>query len=189
MQRKIVFDAFGTLICRTRPRLNPYGRLLAGAGPATPRLPFLTRNVPIEVFAQELGLESLQPAIYQELAEDLTGYRLFEDVAPTLQRLRADGCRIVVCSNLAHPYAEVVRRLLPGLDGYIFSFQVGAKKPDPAIYRAVCETLDCRPNEALFVGDSQRADVDGPRRFGMSARLIDRRGRQTLDEVLRCEMN
>lgn len=141
--------------------------------------------MPVEVFAQELGLESLLPAIHQELAEDLAGCRLFEDVAPTLQRLRADGCRIAVCSNLAQPYSEVVRRLLPDLDAYVFSFEVGAKKPDPAIYRAVCVALDCQPREILFVGDSQRADVDGPRRFGMSARLIDRREGQILDEVLR----
>lgn len=41
--RKIVFDAFGTLICRTGPRINPYARLLqalASVGSKTPRLHF-----------------------------------------------------------------------------------------------------------------------------------------------------
>lgn len=180
---KIAFDAFGTLLHFDGRRLNPYFRLINGLENA-PRLPFLTRNVPPAVFAEELGLAHLIPLIERELADEIEAIKPFDDVLDTLRRLRNAGHKIVVCSNLAQPYGEVVKRLLPDLDGYVFSFEVGAKKPDPAIYRAVCDAFHCLPQDVLFIGDSKRADFDGPRQFGMRSRLINRIAGQALAEVL-----
>lgn len=183
---KIAFDAFGTLLHFNGRRINPYSRLINQIGDEKAlRQPFLTRNVPAKTFAEELGLAHLIPLIERELAEEIAAIKPFNDVLSTLLQLRGAGYKIVVCSNLAQPYGDVVKRLLPGLDGYVLSYEVGAKKPDPAIYRAVCDALHCRPQEVLFIGDSRRADVDGPRQFGMEARLIDRIAGHTLAEVLR----
>lgn len=74
--------------------------------------------------------------------------------------------------------------MLPTLDAHILSYEVGVAKPDPAIYAAVCDALGCRPRDVLFIGDSRRADFEGPQNYGMHARLIDRRGGQTLDDLL-----
>jgi len=173
----VVFDVFGTLLTFSGQRRNPY-RHLMGRGKA--RLPFLTRNVPVEIFAEECGLPHLVPTIRRELKAELRALRLFDDVAPTLQALRAAGVRIGVCSNLAAEYGPAVRRLLPELDAYVLSYEVGAVKPDPAIYQVVCEALDCAPSDVLFVGDSRRADVEGPRAFGMRANIVNRLAGQTL---------
>lgn len=183
--KKLALDAFGTLLTYTRQRINLYSRLVDSRGEKVARHFFLTRNVSLDVFADELGLNHLLPVIQHEQAEEMAAICLFSDVNETLRRLRGEGCQIVVCSNLAQPYGEVVKRLLPGLDGYVFSFEVGAKKPDAAIYQAVCDALDCVPSDVLFVGDSKRPDFDGPLAFGMQARLINRKAGQTLDEVLR----
>ncbi len=64
------------------------------------------------------------------------------------------------------------------------SFEVGAAKPDPAIYSAVCAALGSQPRDVLFIGDSKRCDMRGPEAFGMQARWLDRKGRQTLVDVL-----
>ena len=69
-------------------------------------------------------------------------------------------------------------------DAVVISEEVGAAKPDPAIFQRVCNALGCAPGEVVFVGDSKRCDVDGPRAFGMQARHLDRRGGQTLLDVL-----
>ena len=74
--------------------------------------------------------------------------------------------------------------MLPGLDGYLLSYEVGAAKPNPVIYQAVCEALGSRPRDVLFIGDSKRCDVQGPQSFGMKARLLDRAGGETLIEAL-----
>jgi hypothetical protein len=42
--------------------------------------------------------------------------------------------------------------LLPGLDAYVFSYEVGLAKPDPAIFQRVCDALGCAPGEVVFVG-------------------------------------
>lgn len=177
----VVFDAFGTLITYASHRINPY-RHLFGAGAA--RLPLLTQEAGIETFAEDLGLAHLIPMMRRELAQEIASLRLFDDVETTLRGLRAQGRKIAICSNLAAEYGPFVRRLLPMAEAYIFSYELGIKKPDPAIYEAVCSRVSCKPRDVLFIGDSKRADFDGPRSFGMQARLIDRKAGQTLGAVL-----
>lgn len=177
----VCFDVFGTLIGYAGRRINPYRRLSADQAA---RLPFLTRDVPIEVFADELGLTHLLPLIQHELDAEIKGLKVFPDVALAMQKLRAAGKRVAVCSNLAHEYGPIVRKLLPSLDAYVFSYEVGAAKPDPAIYRAACDALGSRPRDVLFIGDSKRCDLHGPQAFGMQARWLDRKGGQTLPDCL-----
>lgn len=181
MTHAVVFDAFGTLITYAGHRINPY-RHLFGAGAA--RLPFLTRNAGIEAFAEDLGLAHLIPVMRRELTQEIAALRLFDDVETTLRSLRAQGRKIAICSNLAAEYGPSVRRLLPVAEAYIFSYELGVKKPEPAIYEAVCTRVGCKPRDVLFIGDSKRADFEGPRSFGMQARLIDRKAGQTLAAVL-----
>jgi len=57
-------------------------------------------------------------------------------------------------------------------DAVILSYEVGLVKPDPAIFRLVCDRLGLQPAEILFVGDTPAADIEGPCAIGMSAMLI-----------------
>ena len=164
--RAIVFDAFGTLI-RYTTRPAPYGRLVDAAGRLVDRLACLTRNVPMATFAAELGAESSLDIMEADLAEELSGLRL------------------AVCSNLAYEYGPAVRGLVPELDAYVFSYEVGVAKPHPTMYRLACAELGCAPAETVFVGDSKRCDFDGPQAFGMQARWLDRRGGQSLVDALK----
>lgn len=149
------------------------------------RLPFLTRNVPVEVFAKELGRLDALPDIRRDLASEIAGLRLFDEVPQTLRRLRDAGLRIAVCSNLAYEYGARVRELMPDVDAYVFSYEQGVAKPDPAIYAATCAALECAAAEVLFVGDSTRCDLKGPRAFGMRSAWLDREGGMTLLDATR----
>ena len=91
----VCFDVFGTLLTWRGRRINPYLRLAQNGQ----RLPFMTRDVPIEVFAEELGLSHLVPVIQHELAEDLKALQLFQDVDLVLRKLRGCGMQIKF-----HPY-------------------------------------------------------------------------------------
>jgi HAD superfamily hydrolase (TIGR01509 family) len=182
----VCFDVFGTLISYNGQRTNPYRHLLAAVPAQEDRhLPFLTRNVSVDIFAEELGLSHLIPVIRDELNTELLRLGLFPDVEETIAQLRARNLKIGLCSNLAKEYGESVRRLLPGLDAYVFSYEVGVTKPGPAIYKTVCTTLGHDPDEILFIGDSKRCDFDGPRIFGMAASWLDRKAGQTLLGALR----
>lgn len=179
----VVFDAFGTLIQTHRAR-NPYARLLK-ANAAADRDVFLTANRSIAQFARDYDCEHLLPTMERELQEELQSLHLFPDVTPALAQLRAGGRRVAVCSNLAHAYGAAVRELLPEMDAYAFSFEVGARKPQPEIYSHLCTILRCQPKDILFIGDSLRSDVEGPKRHGMRSAHLDRKSGQTIPEILR----
>ncbi|UIF85727.1 HAD family hydrolase [Cupriavidus sp. UYPR2.512] len=181
--RAIVFDAFGTLI-RYTARPAPYERLLRLDGQPVDRNSCLTRNVPMATLAIELGASDALDALEVDLADELSGLRLFPEVPDVLARARAAGLRMAVCSNLAQEYGPTVRGLLPGFDAYIFSYEVGVAKPHPTMYRIARAELGCAPAEMVFVGDSKRCDLDGPLAFGMQARWLDRRAGRTLLDAL-----
>jgi len=181
--KTFVFDCFGTLITPANDAgPNPYLRL---GGDRGLRRQFLTQDLSIEDFAKRLGKEDLIPVLRAELNAQLCGVSLYPDVKGWFSRLRKLGFRIGLCSNLASDFGPRVKELLPGLDAYVFSYEVGAMKPEPAIYEAVCRALDCKPQNVIFIGNSQKADVDGPIAFGMDGRLISRdKSSNSLSEVL-----
>ncbi|MCZ4354669.1 HAD hydrolase-like protein [Roseovarius aestuarii] len=84
-------------------------------------------------------------------------------IADIWTRLRSEGLRLALCSNLASDYVTALRNEMPELpDVEVLSYNVGAIKPEPAIYAAV-----------LFVGDTPRTDIEGPRAAGMKAIHVD----------------
>ena len=118
--KAIIFDAFGTLI-RYTTRTAPYGSLVDAEGQPVDRLACLTRNVPLATLASEIGVgDKLElDVILPDLAEELSGLRLFPEVADVLAKARAAGLRLAVCSNLAYEYGPAVRGLVPELDAYV----------------------------------------------------------------------
>ncbi|MBO0679080.1 HAD family hydrolase [Mycolicibacterium sp. S2-37] len=55
------------------------------------------------------------------------------------------------------------------MSGVVTSVDVGWRKPHPSIFHAALRDGEVSPADAVFVGDNWVADVDGPRRVGMSA--------------------
>jgi HAD superfamily hydrolase (TIGR01509 family) len=80
---------------------------------------------------------------------------LYGDTVKFLERLRANGIRTAFVSNCA----ENTRSLLAHLgvdvlvDALILSCEVGAEKPDAAIYKRALEALDVEPERSLFIDD------------------------------------
>lgn len=103
---------------------------------------------------------------------------LHEDSLPVLRELRARGVRTALVSNCSHSTRPEVERL--GLDremdAIVLSFEVRARKPEPAIYLAALERLGgVEPAEAVFV-DDQVEYCSGAKAVGIDARLIVRDG-------------
>jgi putative hydrolase of the HAD superfamily len=122
-----------------------------------------------------------------DLIRDLASYehefthehvRLYPDARPAVQALRADGIPTALISNCSYNTRPVVERLeLDELfDGVVLSFEVGARKPQRAIYEAALRAVgDPEPPAALFV-DDQASYCDAARTLGMDTRLILRPG-------------
>ncbi len=56
-------------------------------------------------------------------------------------------------------------------DSYFLSFEIGAVKPDPAIFAHVCGALPCAPGAALFF-DDVAGNVDAARTAGLDAHHV-----------------
>lgn len=182
--RAVVFDVYGT-IATINSKRGPFARLLQiGVEKGRPKTAddartLMTQSWSLKGAADFLGIE-LTPAELDDLERDLEteldSITLYPDVLPTIRALQRRGIKIAVCSNLAEPYAAPIMRLLPvQLDAYAWSFERQTMKPDRALYEDVCEMLSCTPSQVLMVGDTQLADVDGPRRAGMQSILLDRK--------------
>ena len=190
--KAIVFDVFGTLI-EIKNSQSPYKKMMKwlkqqGRKPQpNDAAMIMSLDGNFETLASYFGYQlpsTLLEEMNNALQHDLKHMRAFDDSIPMLLELRKLGYKLAVCSNAATPYGERVQHLLPPLDAYAWSFKVGANKPDPTIYRYFLNQLKCQPNEVLFIGDTQLADVDGPKKLGMSAQIIHRKNGESLLDVL-----
>jgi putative hydrolase of the HAD superfamily len=130
------------------------------------------------VFAK-LGYRDLPDAFFHRVEEAFaaaSSWWVFPDVMPALDTLQAAGVRLGVISNWAWQGPELLHdlQLARHFEATIFSARVGYLKPHGQIFRHALEVMGVMPARAIHVGDSVRADVEGARRAGLGAVLIDR---------------
>jgi putative hydrolase of the HAD superfamily len=134
----------------------------------------------------EVGLGSaLFERLYARFVE-ATAWRIYPDVFPTLNLLRAQGLRLTVISNWDDRLRPLLRNL--ELDGWFHSIEIsgesGFHKPSPRIFQRAVESLGLTPAEVLHVGDSLEEDYRGAKAAGLPALWL-RRGTQVAapDEI------
>jgi len=101
------------------------------------------------------------------------GDRVDRALLRLVRHLRSQGLRTGLLSNAPPPRSTRVgdpaRWGMDGLfDAQVFSYQVGALKPDPLTYRAILQALSALPRETLFIDDSEE-NVRGALAMGMDA--------------------
>jgi HAD superfamily hydrolase (TIGR01549 family) len=101
-------------------------------------------------------------------------FELFEDTLPVLDELRRHGLMIGLVSNTGRDLEAFVSHHSLVVDVALSSGAFGKVKPDPSIFRAALHRLGVRPRHAAMVGDSPEDDIDGARKIGMRAFLVDR---------------
>ena len=140
----------------------------------------------LEFFAhyEQILLENAGLSVSTELARQIWQVAIsvpkdfvpFDDTLSALGRLKGQGYSIGVLSNLRRDLGELCRNLgmAPYLDFCLTSAEVGAEKPNPAIYAAALSRVDVAPHEAVHVGDQPRSDLVGASQAGLHAVLLDR---------------
>jgi putative hydrolase of the HAD superfamily len=114
-------------------------------------------------------------AVYDRFAEP-AAWRVFDDVLPTLTRLRQRGLRLGIISN----WDERLRPLLRGLGladwfaSIVVSCEAGVTKPDARLFHRAAAELGVAPAELLHVGDDAERDLAGARAAGCQAVLVGR---------------
>jgi FMN phosphatase YigB (HAD superfamily) len=139
----------------TQQRFSVFAERLGVTGPD---LPALLTNVHMGIFREQVSVPSHHAALLADLAS---------------------GHAIGLCSNFSH--SETALRILEesGLARHLaaiaISDAVGLRKPRREIFEAVLEGLGVPPQQALHVGDSLRADVEGAAALGMRTAWLTRR--------------
>ncbi len=171
--RAVLFDAYGTL-CHIASQRRPYQQL---AKRVTNRVLFtkavMTQPLSLRQAAHRAVAsvgESVLSQLETDLQEELASIQLFPEVEEVLETLKSRGYRLGIIANLAQPYAEPLKALLPfGLDLYAWSFEQGHPKPHPALYRWACSGLGTQAIQTLMVGATRVLDYRGAKANGLQA--------------------
>lgn len=192
----IVFDLDGTLIDSAPDIRAAANRMLRGEGREPLDLPtiisFIGNGLPrlVEQVMRVRGLDMGEHARltqatldhYSRAATDLT--RPYPGMVAALERLRAQGCALGICTNKPEAPARAILRDL-GLDG-LFDAVVGGdtlavRKPDPdPLHRAFAALGGAA---RLYVGDSE-VDAETARRAGVPFLLFTEGYRKVPPEAL-----
>lgn len=99
----------------------------------------------------------------------------YDGAEEALEALRARGFSLGLISNATATTAFAIGplRLRNRLDSLVFSYEVGATKPDPAIFEMALQKAGCGPAEALFIGDGANHELDAARGLGLGTLCMD----------------
>lgn len=146
-----------------------------------------------EGFHREFGAVTGSKSDARALADAASDmFELNVAILPVIAAVERSGCRTGILSNTCAPHWEhlLARRfsVLPGrFSVTVLSHEVGAMKPDRAIY-AAAERMAGVPAEAIFFTDDVAEHVDAARGAGWDAEIFTE-ARHLADQLQRRGLN
>jgi len=119
-----------------------------------------------------------QAGLRQSLLEAYRVLKAYPEVRPVLQQLKDAGMKLAILSNGS---PQMLQDAVAGaqigslLDAVISIEECGIYKPDPRVYRLVCDRFSVAPAQVSFQS-SNAWDAAGARAFGFSVAWINRSG-------------
>jgi HAD superfamily hydrolase (TIGR01509 family) len=135
--------------------------------------PHLHREAYLHVL-RESGLADHHAETLYGRVIDPSSWTPYPDTPEVLKGLHRQGIKTAVVSNIAFDVRPAFEAT--GIAGYVdemvLSFEVGAVKPDAAIFETALARLGVDAAHAMMVGDSDEAD-GGARAIGCGFALVD----------------
>jgi HAD superfamily hydrolase (TIGR01509 family) len=135
--------------------------------------PHLHREAYLHVL-RESGLADHHAEALYDRVIDTSSWTPYPDTAEVLEGLHQKGIKTAVVSNIAFDVrpAFLALGVADYVDEFVLSFEVGAVKPDAAIFETALARLRIEAKNAVMVGDSDEAD-GGARAIGCGFVLVD----------------
>jgi len=134
----------------------------------------------------EAGIRSALDAMF---AVTQSNWALEEDAIPMLKKLESSGYRMGIVSNAGDnkDVFQLVERfqLEPFFDFVLTSAACSYRKPHPRIYEVALAHWNIPAHEAVMVGDTLEADINGAQKVGLLGVWITRRANPDTDELQR----
>lgn len=134
----------------------------------------LTRVVTRAGYSEQLAERAF--GVFWQVRNQVT---LYSDVLPALRRFKR-SCTVLALSNGNADLREVGLDAL--FDHAVYAADVGAAKPDGAMFRTALEITGLKPSQLLHIGDDPVADMRGARDAGMFAVWVNRNGARWPDD-------
>lgn len=101
--------------------------------------------------------------------------KVFPDLWPFLRTCQERSVPVALVSNCAQNTRPLLHELgiLVEVDAAVLSCEIGAAKPEPAIYQRALDLLEVLPRDALLI-DDQAAYCQGAINVGLHARQLTR---------------
>ena len=115
-----------------------------------------------------LGCTLTNPQIFQLLA---ASYEVDSDVVASVKKARSLGLKTCICTNNFPTRINSLNtkfNFLADFDIQVFSYEVGATKPDPKIFQALITQSGCLPQE-IFYADDKEPNVLTAQSLGLNA--------------------
>lgn len=124
---------------------------------------------------REAGMDRVAEHLWARHLERNVFREVLPGVAEALESLNHAGFKLAVVSNSEGTVDAMLDEvgLRPHLDTVVDSWTVGVSKPDRRIFGIALERIGVAPGDAVMVGDSLRADVEGAEAAGIRGALID----------------
>ena len=91
--------------------------------------------------------------------------------------------KLAVLSNTIEPHAKPVREsgLFEPFDYVFLSHEIGLRKPDPAAYQHVVETMKVDPEKSVFIDDDPE-NVEAATQLGMHG-VVAKDEKQVIEDL------
>ncbi len=135
--------------------------------------PHLHREAYLHVL-RESGVAHHHAESLYKLMIDPLNWTPYPDTADVLAGLHRQGIKTAVVSNIAFDVRPAFASIGASdhVDEFVLSFEVGAIKPDAAIFDIALRRLEVEAAHAVMIGDSDEAD-GGARAVGCGFVLVD----------------
>lgn len=120
--------------------------------------------------SQEFNLKLSIEEISRVLAN---AYKTNQEVINTVKKVRKLGIKTCICTNNFPTRIYALNKkfnFLNDFDVQVFSYQVGAIKPEARIFQTLIEKSACQPSEIIFADDKQ-SNVDAALSLNINAFL------------------
>ncbi len=101
----------------------------------------------------------------------ISGYEIDPNVVDIVKKVRANGCKTLICTNNFPARINGLQtkfRFLDDFDGKAISYEVGSSKPDTGIYQKLIDVSGVKAEEIVYADDHEE-NIIAAQKLGINA--------------------
>jgi putative hydrolase of the HAD superfamily len=104
-------------------------------------------------------------------------YQLYPDAARAVIKAKENGFKTAIVTTIAYfQFKKAIQPIRNYFDFVMTGYEAGCDKTNPKMYRKVLEILNVKPEEAVMIGDDMPTDIILPKKLGIDAIFLNRKG-------------